>query len=66
MKKIEYICNLCGETSPKKEMFEYYFNCGVIPQQYQLQEVKDQCDRHVCKKCVLRIIETSPAGITLP
>lgn len=76
MKKTEYICDLCGESKKKitdsdeskHEIFEFYYGWSTDLKRncYTIQAIKESCHKHICKACIIDVIETSPTGITLP
>lgn len=76
MKEVKYKCDLCkeerkrtyGDDASKHEIFEMHWGWSGAnnKEQYHVQPVRDTCDRHICKSCILAIIETAPTGITLP
>lgn len=76
MRETKYICDLCGEkhdkpkgTDPSKQaIYEYSWKWDEDEKKnaYHVQIVYDTCHKHICHSCVLRIIKTAPAGITLP
>jgi hypothetical protein len=52
MKIVTYKCNLCGEIKQKNDLQEMYFRSAPLPQTFVLQNVSDNCDRHICYKCI--------------
>jgi hypothetical protein len=76
MRETKYICDLCGEKhdkpkgdDPSKQtIYEFWFGWDkeLGKNAYHVQVNMDSCHKHICHSCVLRVIKTAPAGITLP
>lgn len=78
MKEVKYKCDICKEEKPRKiggdvsthDIFEFYWtwrkDLGRNSFEIKPLSAQDTCDRHICRSCILDIIQTAPAGITLP
>ena len=57
-KQITYKCNLCGEEKDSQEFYAFYWKADIIPQNYVLTKDIDSCDKHICEKCIITIVDT--------
>lgn len=77
MKKIEYICNLCGETYTIKQahveklikgfyVINQYTTKDPVTHNFMIKDLPCECDRHICKSCIQDICNTHTVDDMLP